>query len=120
MGRRREPGRIRRRLAALLAEKGLIVAPEHLWTQEGGYRHHYWDLARWGTNHARWKDGVNLLTGQPFTLEVQLSSWSKMADCVKYGIELAQEDMSWHVGVESAAPPRAKGQTAPDKPPDDA
>lgn len=97
----RHPGRVREKLAELLAEKGLIVSPYDLWTQEGAYRSRYWDLARWGSSEARWKDGKDP-DGKPYHLTVRLSSWSTMSDCVKYGIEIGEDDGWRHVAVESA------------------
>ncbi len=103
----KHPGRIRWRLAELLKEKGLIVSPYDLWVQEGGYRHRNWDLARWGSNNARWVDD-KCPDGKPWVLEVILSSWSRMTQCVRYGIEIGKFDKleTWgHVSVEHAKRP---------------
>jgi hypothetical protein len=101
---RRPVGRIRRRLAALLAEQGLIVDPADLWVQESGYRGRKWDLARWGSNHARWRDGIDQLTGKPYAYDIHLSSWSKMTDCVRHGISIGPDNPHWCVSVESRRP----------------
>jgi len=101
----KHPGRIRERIAALLAEKGLIVSPYDLWVQEGGYRHRHWDLARWGTNHARWKDSRDP-DGNERKHDVHVSSWSTMTECVRWGIEIGKFDGSWnHVSAEHARQP---------------
>lgn len=100
----KHPGRIRWRLSELLLAKGLIVSPYDLWTQDGGYRHRHWDLARWGSNHARFVDGL-APDGSPWDLDVHLSSWSRMTDCVRFGVEIGKEDECgtwWWVGVERA------------------
>src|SRR4051812_8298642 len=100
----KHPGRIRERLAALLAAKGLVVVPRDLWTQEGGYRHRHWDLARWGTSDARWEGG-KAPDGTPWGMTVHVSSWSTMTECVRHGIEMGKEDRfgMWnHVAVECA------------------
>ncbi len=102
--RRRGAGRIREKLAKLLGEKGILVDPEDLWTQEGAYRSVHWDLARWGTMEAKFKDG-KAPDGTDWHQSVQLSSWSTMTDCCKYGIDIGKEDefglWNW-VGVEHA------------------
>ena len=87
--RRGEPGRTRWRLSELLAEKGITVSPYDLWVQEGGYRHRHWDLARWGSNEARWTSGKDP-DGKVWTLSLHLCSWSRMTDCIKHGIEIGQ------------------------------
>lgn len=69
------PGRVRVRLAKLLAGRGVTVDPQDLWCQEGGYRRHTWDLACWGSNHAEYQGR-----------KVHLCSWCTMSACVKYGI----------------------------------
>lgn len=102
----KHPGRTRERLAALLLEKGLAVSPYDLWVQEGGYRHRNWDLARWGSNHAKWVNGKDP-EGNPWDLPVTLCSWSTMTQCVRYGIEICNFDRNgaWrHVQVENARP----------------
>lgn len=103
----RHPGPTRIKLAELLAEKGIVVSPYDLWVQEGGYRHRNWDLARWGSNHARWATGKDP-EGHIYHLEIHLCSWSRMTDCVKHGIEISNFDGEYkgawhHVGVEHAA-----------------
>lgn len=101
----KHPGRTRIRVADLLAERGLIVSPYDLWVQEGGYRHRYWDLARWGTNEARWEDGRDP-DGKERTGKVFVSSWSTMTECVQWGIEIGQFDDTWnHVAAEHARRP---------------
>ena len=96
----KHPGKIRWKLADLLAEKGLIVSPYDLHTQEGGYRYHTWDLCRWYTCDARWKDG-RTPDGDLWTMPVHLSSWSTMTNCVKHGIEVAKDGVTWgDVSVE--------------------
>lgn len=103
----KHPGRTRCRLAELLAEKGIIVSPYDLWTQEGGYRSFYWDLARWGTNDAKFKD-EKAPDGTAWHGNVILSSWSCMWECVKWGIEIGKDEpfgMWNHVSVEHARKP---------------
>lgn len=103
----KHPGRTRERLAELLKDKGLIVSPYDLWVQEGGYRRSTWDLARWGSNDAKWVDGKGP-DGEPWGLKVILSSWSTMTECVRYGIDIGKFDEfgSWgHVSVEHARQP---------------
>jgi hypothetical protein len=100
----KHPGLVRERLAALLLERGLSVSPYDLWTQEGAYRSQYWGLARWGSNDAKWLSGTDP-DGKAWHMPVQLSSWSRMRDCVRFGIEIGNEERSgaWsHVGVEHA------------------
>jgi hypothetical protein len=100
----KHPGRVRLRLAALLLQKGIEVSPYDLWVQEGAYRSHYWDLACWGTDKAKFVNGI-APDGTPFPYEVQLSSWSTMTDCVRRGIDAGKEDEfgTWHhVAVECA------------------
>lgn len=87
----RNPGRTRLRLCRLLLRHGIIVEPEDLWTQEGGYRSRHWDLARWGSYHAWWKDGKTP-DGNPWSHEFHISSWSTMTDCLKYGIGVGVDD----------------------------
>lgn len=100
----KHPGRIRWALSELLLTKGLIVSPYDLWTQEGGYRRHTWDLARWGSSHARWANGIDP-DGNQWGMEVHLSSWSTMTQCVRNGIEISKFDSFglWnHASVEHA------------------
>jgi hypothetical protein len=85
MSRRRgEPGRVKWRLSELLRAAGIEVSPYDFWTQDGGYRHRNWDLARWGAHDAKWIDPINKYSG---TLHVY--SWDTMTDCVRYGINLS-------------------------------
>jgi hypothetical protein len=103
----RNPGRTRKRLCALLLRHGIVVEPGDLWTQEGGYRSPQWDLARWGTYRARFVDG-KAPDGTEWTHDVILSSWSKMTECLKWGISVGKEDEFglWnHVSVEHARQP---------------
>lgn len=104
----KHPGRIRIRLAELLLDKGIVVSPYDLWTQEGGYRHMTWDLARWGSYEATFPNGITP-DGSTFHGKVHLSSWSTMTDCVRFGIEVFKEDKfgiwNW-VCVERAEPPK--------------
>ena len=71
------PGRVRLRLAKLLEGIGVKVDPYDLWCQEGGYRHHNWDLACWGAYSAEYK-------GE----KVHLCSWDTMTKCVRFGVEI--------------------------------
>jgi len=106
----RHPGRVRERLAALLLKKGVIVSPYDLWAQEGGYRHMHWDLARWGSNDARWEGG-RAPDGTEYHGQVLLCSWSTMSECVRWGVAVGKFTDSWgHVDVEHARQP---GQTSP-------
>lgn len=89
--RREKIGSVRVKLCKLLLEKNVLVAPEDLWVQEGAYRQITWDLARWGSNHARWKDGI-APDGKPWRNEIILSSWSTMTECCNKGIVMDKED----------------------------
>ena len=74
---RRRVGRTRERLARVLKrDLGLDVAPEDLWMQEGFYRSHYHDLARWGSNAAR-------RSGDP--LPTHIASWDTMTEVCRRG-----------------------------------
>ncbi len=76
-------GKIKHKLLRLLNEAGLDIPDvDCFWVQMGGYRHRFWDLARWG---ADW--GVN---GSCY-------SYSTMTECVKYGLEVSRDGASFSV-----------------------
>lgn len=80
-------GRIRKRLSEMLAAHGLLIEPQHLQTQDGPlYRNPGNDLARWD-GLAHWKESLIQERG----LVCHLSSWDKMADCVRFGFELSPD-----------------------------
>lgn len=68
-------GRVRKKLATLLASYGFVVAPDDLLTQRGDYRKRRWDLAIWLSNRAKRGDRV-----------VDIASWDTMTECVRFGI----------------------------------
>lgn len=85
-------GRLRKKLATMLREKGYPVQPEDFWIQEGGYRHRTWDLASWGVKCR--VDGV----------DVNLHSWDTMTSCVRWGIEIENRgplDIEVHAFVKT-------------------
>lgn len=97
---RRKVGQIRERLAELLLQEGISVDPGDLWTQEGFYRSRYHDLARWGSNVARWVSGKDP-DGKPWSLPLCLCSWDTMTSCVRHGITFSSyERHGWGTGVE--------------------
>lgn len=74
------PGRVAKRLAKLLQDAGVPIPDATcFWVQQGGYRHRYWDLARWG---ADWKAMHEFWS---------VHSWSTMTACVRYGIVLVYD-----------------------------
>lgn len=75
------PGRVRVRLATMLAELDIIADPSRLWCQEGAHRH--CDGARWG-GWAQWKNDS--------MFGVRLFSWDTMTDCVTHGIMIREQD----------------------------
>lgn len=77
----KNPGRIAMKLAKILQDAGVPIPDATcFWIQQGGYRHRYWDLARWG---ADWKADHQFW---------RLYSWSTMTNCVQYGIVLDYDD----------------------------
>lgn len=77
-------GKIAERVAELLSEaltayfkEPLLVYPDMLWIQNNAFGVK-WDLARWGS----------ISTKQH---RLNVSSWSRMGDCVKNGIEISED-----------------------------
>ncbi len=80
-------GRVRVRLAAMLAEHGIIIEPRFLDTQDGPvYRNPGNGLARW-FGYARWRSDLQPDRG----IGCHLSSWDKMSDCVRFGFDISPD-----------------------------
>jgi hypothetical protein len=86
-------GRTRERLARLLNEAipTAMFAPEGLNSKTPIYATPQWDCCSW------YGDGTDRATG----INVHVASWSTMRECVRYGIEVFQDDgisqRSWEV-----------------------
>jgi hypothetical protein len=104
---KREPGRVRVRLAAvLLRDLGVVVDPGDLWCQEGGYRSLHWDLARWGAYNVTWADPAKHKKAVH-----SICSWDRMTACLR-GVAwvTGPEEHDWEglAAEVSRTDPRAK------------
>jgi len=94
-------GRIRRKLAAMLAEHGFIVEPAELQVNHG-YNNKYWDCCSWCGKCTLVSDGF----------DAHVYSWSPMSDLVRRGFTTLQEGRrDWNlipVGVEGHDAPQTK------------
>jgi len=73
-----------------MQQAGIPIPNEHcFWIQQGGYRHHHWDLARWG---ADFRDEQGRFW--------RIYSWCTMTECVRYGIDcdLADDHGDFEIG----------------------
>ncbi|MEP3481645.1 MAG: hypothetical protein ABJZ55_20550 [Fuerstiella sp.] len=88
-------GRVRWKLFEMLGEAGFDIAtPEQLWMQEGFYRRHGHDLARWGVDFT----GVSSVGGQLYKGHHTLFSWDTMTSCCRYGFTAIKQDMlRWEI-----------------------
>jgi hypothetical protein len=117
---RRKVGRTRLRMMAMLAEHGIKV--DDLWLQEGGYRHHHWDLARWGGSGTWTGNPKNLKPlycekqpEPPPGLQVTVYSWDKMTECVRNGFTIRMDERGWCEAEVHAKPEKkCEGQHRPD------
>jgi len=99
---RREPGRIKERLAQRLLNAGIRVDPYDFWMQEGAYRSRFWDLARWGAR-GRFTDPLR------YSGELTIYSWDTMSDCARFGVALTTHRdcyrlSPWEVEVSRSDP----------------
>lgn len=75
-------GRVRKKMAAMLRVHGLIIAPEHIDTQEGPLCLNTGnDLARW-FGLCQWTEEK---TAEHGWLNCYVFSWDRMSDCVRFG-----------------------------------
>ena len=76
-------GKIRIKLATLLNKLGLEVQPEDFWMQEGGHRHRFWDLARWGADWKQFDPQYNVMVFH------SIYCWDRMTECCRKGIVIS-------------------------------
>jgi hypothetical protein len=94
-----DPGYIKCRLAKVLQrDLGLIVDPCDLWTQQGAYRSHYWDLARWGAYHCLWD--AQKQKQYAFTHEFSITSWDTMTEMCQKGAALVDDPRRERITIE--------------------
>lgn len=93
-----QPGRIQVALCNKLQAAGIpIPNAECFWIQQGGYRHHHWDLAKWG---ADFRDEQ----GRFWCIH----SWSTMTECVRYGFDIDLSQDTQDFAIESKCPAKSK------------